>query len=178
MANRPAGSYGDWGISFRDAGNEIGTASGTAGVVFGDDDDSNIASQLTLFNTFLATIVALTLGSVEKAEYINTAESISTVPTNGAARELKLFTMYECTFTGKRYSLTIPTLNPTIPLYVQNASVKDAVRVDSPGTITAYIAAFNAFVKAPDVPFNVGTGLYLYDPAVTVIGLRVVGRNN
>lgn len=178
MANRVVGLYGDWGLSFRDAGNEIGTVGGTARAVFGADDDSNVGAQQALWDAFWAAVDAITLGTLEKRSYFNVRETAVVTPTNGAARELKLLTIYECTATGKRYRLTIPTLDPTIPEYINNVSVKDAVVLDSPSTITDYITAFNAFVVAPDIPASVVDGTYATNPACTVIGLRVVGRNN
>lgn len=173
--SRAIGLYGDWSLSFLDAGNETGTMSGTARVVVGADDDSNLAAQIALWDAFRTKVTALVLGSIEKASYVNTAIAVSAPPTNGAARELKLLTIYQCTATGKRYSVSLPTLTPTIPLYIQNVSVKDAVRVDSPTAITEYITAFNNFVVAPDIPWN--GSAYAVNPAITVLGLRVVGRN-
>lgn len=174
--SRPIGEYGDWDVSVLDAGNEIGRMSGTARVVFGADDDSNIAAQTTLFNTFLAATAAIRLGSLQKTVYVSTQVYNNAVPTNGATRELKLLAMYRCTATGKRYSLTVPTLNPALPQYVQNVSVRDAVLTSAPSQITDWITAFNAFVVAPDIPFS--GGVYATNPACTIIGLRVVGRNN
>lgn len=174
--SRPTGLYGDWNLSYLDAGNEIGTMKGVGRVVVGDDDDSNIEAQDTLWDAFVTATQALVLGARVTARYVNTHQNVPSVPTNGATRELKLLAMYRCTLTGKRYTLTVPTLSPTIPLYVQNVSVKDAVRVDAPSQITAWITAFNAFVIAPDIPYNLGA--YATDPACTIIGLRVVGRNN
>jgi len=174
--SRPIGLYGDWSSSYLDAGNEIGTMRGTARVVVGDDDDSNIASQNDLWDDFLIATAALVLGTNVQTSYINVGHSAPTPPTNGAARELKLLVMYRCAATGKRYSLSIPTLNPTLPLYVQNVSVRDAVRTDAPTEIANFITAFNLFVVAPDIPYL--SGAYAINPAVGVIGLRVVGRNN
>jgi len=175
--SRPNGYYGDWLISLRDAGNEIGTVTGVATAVDGDDTGSNLGTQQGLWATFYAAVAALCLGVVVKREYYVTQHLSPALPTNGAARELKLLTLYQCTATGKRYSLAIPTLNPALPAYINNVSVKDAVQTTTPSQITDYIAAFNAFVKAPDIPSD-GDGTYATDPAVTVIGLRVVGRNN
>jgi len=174
--SRGNGFYGDWSLSFRDAGNEIGTMSGTATAIDGDDNSSNLGTQQGLFVDFYTAVAALALGAVVSRSYYVEQILSPALPTNGAARELKLLTLYKCTATGKRYSLTLPTLNPTIPQYVDNVSVKDAVIVTAPATITAYIAAFNAFVKAPDIPSD-GDGVYATNPACTVIGLRVVGRN-
>ncbi len=173
---RVAGYYGDWSMTFRDAGNEYSSFSGTAIAIDGDDNSSNLGAQQGLWATFISATNALVLGNPSKRSYYVTQDIAAALPTNGAARETKLMVIYQCTATGKRYNMTLPTLNPTIPLYVDNISVKDAVRTDSPSTITAFIAAFNAFVVAPDIPSN-GDGVYATNPACTVVGLRVVGRN-
>jgi len=175
--SRPAGYYGDWSISLRDAGNEIGTVKGCAKGIDGDNDGSNLGTQQGLWATFYAKVSALCLGVTTKREYYITQDIVTTLPTNGAARELKLLVMYQCTATGKRYSLALPTLNPTLPQYINNISVKDAVLTSAPSQVTEFITAFNAFVVAPDIPSD-GDGAYATDPACTVIGLRVVGRNN
>jgi len=175
--SRPAGYYGDWSLSYRDAGNETGTVRGCAIAIDGDDTGSNLGTQQGLWATFYAAVNALVLGNPVKREYYVTQDVANTLPTNGSTRELKLLTMYQCTATGKRYSLAIPTLNSTLPQYINNVSVKDAVLTSAPSQVTAYIAAFNAFVVAPDHPSD-GDGEYAINPACTVIGLRVVGRNN
>lgn len=175
--SRPNGFYGDFVISKLDAGNELGTISGTAVAVDGDNTGSNLGTQTGLLAAFRAAVDAITLGGTKKVSYYVTQELSPALPTNGAARELKLLVQYQCTATGKRYTLTIPTLDPTIPAYVNNINVKDAVRMDSPATIVNLITAFNNFVVAPDIPSD-GDGTYATNPACTVIGLRVVGRNS
>jgi len=175
--SRPNGFYGDWKLGYLDAGNEIGVMQGTAIAIDGDDNSSNLGAQTGLFATFRAAVDALTLGNTKSADYYVSQVLSPAVPTNGAAREFKLLVIYQCTATGKRYTMTVPTLDPSIPLYVQNVSVKDAVRTDSPAAITTFISAFNAFVVAPDIPSD-GDGTYEVSPACTVLGLRVVGRNN
>jgi len=173
--SRPAGLYGDFDATYMDAGNEAGRMQGTARVVTGDDDDSNIATQVTLFDTFMTRVNALVLGDLARQRYVNENTSNWSQPTNGAARETKLLVQYQCTLTGKRYTMSIPTLNPTLPDYVVNVNAKDVVLMTAPTEITQFITAFNAFVVAPDIPWN-GTA-YAVDPACTVVGLKVVGRN-
>jgi len=175
MSDRPFGNYGDWSISYLDAGNETGTMSGVARVVQGDDDDSNIATQIALWDTFVTRSNALKLGDLTKAEYVFTNTSSADQPTNGANRELKLLVQYQNTTTGKRYKLTLPTLNGTIPVYVENVNARDVIRMDTPTAITQFITAFNAFVVDPQIP-NIA-GAYAVDPTIEVIGLKVVGRN-
>lgn len=171
MASRPFGLYGDWGLSYLDAGNETGSMRGVGRVLTA----ANFDAQIALWDAFVAAVNAITLGDLIQSSYGNTNVSNASLPTNGAARETKLLVMYQCTATGKRYTLTIPTLNPTIPEYIDNVSVKDAIVTDSPTTIATLVSTFEAFVVAPDIP-NVA-GSYATDPTIEVIGLRVVGRN-
>jgi len=175
--SKPLGYYGEWSLSFLDAGNETGTVTGCGVAIDGDDTGSNLGTQQGLFAAFYDAVAAIVLGAASKREYYVTQILDATLPTNGAAREVKLLTIYKCTATGKKYELSIPTLNPALPTYINNYSVKDAVSLAAPGGITAYITAFNNFVVAPDIPSN-GDGVYATNPACTVIGLRVVGRNN
>jgi len=173
--SRPLGLYGDFDATWMDAGNEAGRMQGTARVVIGTDAASNIATQVALWDTFRGAADALTLGALARHDYVNENTVAWTQPTNGAARETKLLVQYRCTATAKLYTMTIPTLDPTIPDYVINVNAKDVILMTSPGTITAFVAAFNAFVVAPDIP-NIA-GVYATDPACTVIGLKVVGRS-
>jgi len=173
--SRPAGLYGDFDATFMDAGNEAGRMAATARVVVGADDDSNIAAQVALFDTFMTRVGALVLGDLARQRYVNENVSNWAQPTNGAARETKLLVQYQCTLTGKRYTMTIPTLNPTLPDYVLNVNAKDVILLSAPVEITQFVTAFNAFVVAPDIPWD-GTE-YAIDPACTVVGLKVVGRN-
>jgi len=173
--SRPAGLYGDFSITLMDAGNEAGILKGTARAVVGADDDSNIDTQVDLFDAFLTRVDALALGVTARQQYVNENTVAWTQPTNGAARETKLLVQYRCTATGKRYTLTLPTLNPTLPIYVLNINAKDVIRMDTPSEITTFVTAFNNFVVAPDIPSV--AGVYATDPACVVVGLKVVGRN-
>jgi len=172
---RPAGLYGDFDATFYDAGNEPGRMGATARVVTGLDDDSNLATQVALFDTFMTRVDALVLGDLARQRYVNENTSNWTQPTNGAAREFKLLVQYQNVLTGARHTMTIPTLDPSIPEYVLNINAKDVIRMDTPTAITQFISAFNAFVVDPQIPWD-GTE-YAIDPACVVVGLKVVGRN-
>jgi hypothetical protein len=171
MASRAFGLYGDWSLSYLDAGNERGSMRGVGAVLTA----ANFDAQIALWDTFVSTINAITLGDLVESQYGNANVSNASLPTNGAARETKLLTMYQCIATGKRYTLTVPTLDPTIPQYIDNVSVKDAILTTAPTSIANYVTAFEAFVVAPDIP-NL-SGSYATDPEIEVIGLKVVGRN-
>lgn len=175
MASRMFGLYGDFGASWLDAGNEVGTMRGTARVVTGTDADSNLETQVDLFDAFMTAVDAVTLGDLIHQEYVNTQVSNASQPTNGANRELKLLVQYQNVLTGKRFTMTIPTLDPTIPVYVININAKDVIQVDEPSAIVNLVTAFNNFVVDPSIPFD-GTE-YAVDPEIEVIGLKVVGRN-
>lgn len=163
----PAGIYQPIDISFRDAGNEIGHMSFFGALIADSDDTGNIEGLNTALATFLTKAAAVANGSLAKVVYVHEHIYMTTQPTNGAAREIKLLIQFQDNTTGKSFNTTLPTLNPDIPVYVINKNVKDAVRVDTPAAITELITAFQALAKAPE------TG-----NAVTVVGLRVVGRNN
>lgn len=170
MSSRISGVYQDGSISFVDAGGEIGTMNFSSTVITED----NIVAQSALFDTFVAAAETLTLGNVTKVQWVNTEILPNTRPTNGAARETKLLVQYQNTQTGKRYTMTLPTLNPVLPVYSDNINAIDVVLTSTPAAITGFIVAFNAFVKDPSVPLALVGDIA---PAVTVVGLKVVGRN-
>lgn len=150
-------------ISFRDAGNEV-----SAFRVFGTVlTAANAVAKEALWSTLVTAAEALALGTPVHERYLNDEIYSYDLPTNGAARELKLLVQYIDATTSKRLTCTLPTLDPTIPAYVANINARDVVQIDTPDAITGFIAAFNAFVVNPE------TG-----NACTVIGLKVVGRNN
>lgn len=160
----PAGTRNPATISYRDAGNEIGTFRCYGADITAENRDA----QETLFTALVNAADAITLGNRTKTSYISVTTVATTQPTNGAARELKLLVQYQNTTNGARYTCALPTLDPTIPAYVQNINARDVVRLDSPSAITTFITAFNAFAVDPVNNTD----------AVAVIGLKVVGRRN
>lgn len=160
----PAGSYQPFEVAYLDAGNEIGRAQGYGAIV----DAGTFAAREAAWAAFLSAMDAIVLGARKKDRYND--ESLYTVaqPTNGAARELKLLVQCQNTVTGRPYHFTVPTIDPTIPDYVANVNAKDAVQLDSPTEIADFITATEDFVRDPLAPTN----------GCTVIGLKVVGRNN
>jgi len=159
-----AGTYQPFEITYYDAGNEPSTFRCYGVVITAANHDAKV----TLANTLISAADALALGANAKSVYASEVIANWTQPTNGAARELKLLVQYKDATTGKRYTCTLPTLDPTIPEYIQNINVRDAIAVDSPSEISDFVAAFEAFAVPPD---NQGH-------AVQVVGLRVVGRSN
>jgi len=163
----PAGSYQPLEISFRDAGNEIGTMRFYATPLDISDDAGNIEELNTLFTTLQTKIAAVVLGAKTRSQYINETLFTTTQPTNGAARELKLFVQLQNFTSGRQLGFTIPTLNGTIPAYIVNKNVKDAISLTTPTSIVDLIDAIEAIAVDP-----------IDGGDVVVVGLRVVGRNN
>jgi hypothetical protein len=158
----PAGTYGLAEASFRDAGNEIGKMKLYGATLSAGD----FAAQQTAWGALMTAVNALVLGVETRRVYGNEVLYSTTQPTNGAAREIKLLVQAQDDTNGQRMYVTIPTIDPTIPSYVENINAKDVVRVDTPAAITDFISAFEAFAVNP----RTGNGLL-------VVGLKVVGRS-
>lgn len=163
----PPGTRNKASISYRDAGNEIGTFS----CIGADITAANRDAQETLFTALVNAADALTLGARTKTDYISQTTVATTQPTNGAAREFKLLIQYQVSTganAGARWTCTLPTLDKDKVSYVQNINAKDVVDPTVGTELLAFIDAFEAFAVDP---MN-GTG------EVVVVGLKVVGRNN
>lgn len=159
----PPGSYQPATISYRDAGNEIGTAQFYGPTLTAANHDAKVA----LWATLLTATDALLLGRRCKDVYNDESLYAYGQPTNGAARELKLLVQYQDAVNGQQMTMTLPTLDPALPSYVENINARDVVLIDEPTEVTDWIAAFEAFAVNPR------TG-----NAVNVTGMKVVGRNS
>lgn len=158
----PPGGYQPASISYLDAGNEIGTMRFFGGSLTA----GNIVAKTALWATLLTAADALALGNRVKDQYNDESRYAVSQPTNGAAREVKLLVQFKDATTGEKMTTSLPTLDPALPDYVINVNARDVILLDSPVEVTDFIAAFEAFAVNPR------TG-----NAVTVIGLKIVGRN-
>ena len=156
------GTYQPAEISYRDAGNEIGSCRFFGAVI----SAGNIVAKTALWATLLTATDAITLGARTKDVYNDETIYGTTQPTNGAARETKLLVQFQDVTTGAKMSTSIPTLDPTLPDYVINVNAFDVVELGTPTEIADFIDAFEAFAVNP-----------LTGNAVVVVGLKVVGRN-
>jgi len=159
----PAGSHSPAEVSYLDAGNEVGTVRFFGKTITAANHDAQVA----LWATLLTKMDGIALGARLKDRYNDETTYTVAQPSNGAAREFKLLVQMRNSVTGRRFTFTIPTLNPALVEYVQNISAKDAVLIDSPQAIADFVTAAEAFVVDPLGEAN----------AVTVIGLKAVGRN-
>lgn len=159
----PAGSRSPWEVGYLDAGNEVGRAQGYGKTLTA----ANFDAQTALYATLLSTMDAITLGARQRDRYNDETTYTVSKPTNGAAREYKLLVQMRNTVTGRRFTFTVPTLDPTIPSFIDNISAKDAIELTTPLSISNFIDAVEAFVVDP----------YSEADACAVIGLKAVGRN-
>lgn len=159
----PAGSRSPATISYLDAGNEIGVAKFHGKTITAANHDAQVA----LWSTLLSATDAITLGARLKDTYNDETTYLVSKPTNGAAREYKLLVQMRNSVTGRRWTFTVPTLDPTVPSFIDNISARDAIELTTPQAIADFITAVEAFVVDPLAEAN----------AVAVIGLKAVGRN-
>lgn len=132
-------------LSIRDAGNEPGTFKVWGTVLTA----GNFAAKRALWATLWAAAMALVLGAKTQTNYGDQENYDWVQPTNGAAREIALRVRYKDSTTGARFTVKLPTVDPTIPDYVVNADARDVVLITSPAAITDFVTAFNAFVVNP-----------------------------
>lgn len=159
----PAGTYSPASISFADAGNERASMHLWGKLITAANHDA----QQSLFATLITKVNAVVLGAHVSDSYAHQNLVNWSKPTNGAARELALLVKYRDTTTGVTYTCKIPTVDPTIPVYLDNISARDAIDMTTPTAITDLITAFEAFAVNPLAPAN----------AIAVIGLKVVRGN-
>lgn len=160
MMSLPNGTYAPATMSFIDAGMESASLSVYGKVLTA----ANFDAQVGLFGDLKDAVAAIVLGQIWKQQYGNSTQVAKVRPTNGAAREIGLRVKWSDDTTGETYTDIIPTIDPTIPAYDDNADSRDAVLVSTPSTITDLITAWEAFVVNPLHPAN----------AISVIGLSVV----
>ncbi len=146
-------------LSLRDAGNEAAAFSIYGAVLTA----GNFAAQQTAWGLVVTDAMALVLGAKATTNYGNKIDYIWEQPTNGAAREIALLIQAADAVTGQRLQAKLPTLDPTIPDYVENINARDVIELGSPDAIATFITDLEAFWKSPY------TG-----NSVTVRGLKVV----
>lgn len=123
-----------------------------------------IAGFLTQFGALRDAIAAITLGTVQKEKWVGDDTVLSnTIPANVfAQRELKALVLYEGDTSQKKFSIEIPTFDPT------GRMIPGTDLVDLSNTeVAAFVAAFEAVARTPDSDTE----------TVTVLEIRLVGRN-
>ncbi len=152
-------------ISGIDAGNEAWSF-GFYGPILTAGNFAAKTALLTAADQLLDKVKALILGAVKTTDYGNEIHYSYTQPVNGAAREIALGIQCKDGTTQERFSYRLPTLDPTIPVYILNINAKDAVDPSTPAAMTDFIAAFEALAVSP-----------ITGNPLSVIGVKVVRGN-
>lgn len=147
-----------------DQSDEVGTMT----VYTGPITVGTIGSYLSQWGALKTAINALVLGAPKRETLVIDSTDFAPVrPTNTMAqREFGLRVSYRGNTTGKKYSVTIPSYDGS-----KITALKDEVIITAPGVtseVTAFINAFQTLCKSPDDDTE----------AVTVLGIKIVGRNS
>jgi hypothetical protein len=131
---------------------------------------ASVAGYLTDLGTFRTATDNLTLGTIEREQWVGDNTLISNIlPTDpDAQRERKGLVTYVGNTTSKLYTLTIPTirtkaLDGTTSLLTPGTDLFDL----SAGLVAAWVAEFEGLARTPDNDTE----------TVTVQSIRLVGRN-
>lgn len=124
----------------------------------------SIAGFLTSFGNLRDAIDTITLGEMHKEQWIGDTTVLSNdIPTNAfAQRELKWLVSYKGNTTNKKFTVEIPTADPTDRL-VPGTDLADLTNTD----IADFVTAFEAHCRTPDSDTE----------NVTVLKMTLVGRN-
>lgn len=163
------GTYHPAEISYWDKSKEVGRF-GVYGVPV---TEGNFAAQSALWAPLVTATNGITAGLIRSARWVNEVVSNANPEQDSidqsASREIKLLVQFIDNTTQKRLTSTVPTLDLTKVTYLPQA--RDFVAItDAQGAseeIQAFVSAFEGYV------INPATG-----NAVTIVGLKVVGRNN
>ena len=160
------GGTQQFNLSYRDATGEIGSMK----VYFDEITVLSLPGLLTNLGDFSSATDAITLGVRAKESWGEVTVVSNDVPTNPAAqREAKLLVQYQGVTTEKPYTLTIPSIDFSVLVFLPGGG--DAVAYTSANgasaAIIAWVEAFEALASAPDNESE----------NVVVTGMRFVGRN-
>ncbi len=162
------GTYHPSSITFWDKSREKGTMEVYGIPVTG----ANLVAVSTLWAAVVSASIALANGLLYSQRWVNLFIANAYPPdddiTQEAVREIGLKVLYIDSTTQKKLEATLPTLNLSLVTYLSQA--KDFVAVtEAQGAgaeVVAFVGAFEGFVVNP----NTGN-------SVTVVGLKVVGKN-
>ena len=169
---RGNGTYQPVELTYWDKSQEVGRfevygAVVTASIV--DTDVVNWDEQNVLFAALVTKANGMVLGLPRSTRFVNeviiNANPDKSDINQSALREIKLQVKYIDNTTQKAYSVTLPTLDLSKVEYLPVVG-DDAVSIVAPTAMSQFVAAFEAYVVAPD------TG-----NSVTVREASVIGRN-
>lgn len=176
MAGLGNGTYHPSEISYWDKSLEVGTFRVYGAVVTATIDDDavvNFTDQSTKWAALVTAANAIGLGLVRSARWVNevitNANPAQSAVNQGASREIKLLIQYQDNTTQKRLTATFPALNLAKVTYLPQAGDFVAITDDqgAGAEIVAFVTAFQNYVVNPAT-----------NNPVTIVGLKVVGRNS
>lgn len=153
--------------TFRDATEEVSTVT-----MYADEITAvSLPGLLTAIGAMTTALEGITLGELAKQTWGEQTVVSNDVPSDPSAqRESKLLVQYRGATTQKPYTLTIPTIDYSVLVFLPGAG--DAVAFTAANgastEIQAFVTAFEADWHAPDDEAE----------AVEVTGMRFVGRNS
>lgn len=170
------GTYHPSSITFWDKSKELSTFRGYGRVVTAtivSTDVVNFTAQSVAWAAVVSAANALTIGLIQKQNWVNevlvNANPDASDINQLATRETKLLIQSIDSTTQKRLTNTLPTLDLSLVTYLPQA--KDFVAITTEqgaGTeVTDFVSAFEAYFVNPET-----------SNALTIVGLKVVGRNN
>jgi hypothetical protein len=123
-----------------------------------------IAGFLSAFGDFQGATDAIVKGTRIRDEWVGDRTTLAAAAPSDefAQRELKWLVTYEGSTSHKKFTLTIPTADPTGRL-VAGTDLADLTNTD----IAAWVTKFEAIAKSPDSDTE----------GVNVLSIRLVGRN-
>jgi len=133
----------------------------------------NFTAQATLWAAVITASLALSRGLIYASQFVNLSINNAYPETSDidqeAVREIKLLIQYIDSVTQKRLTATLPCLNLSLVTYLPQAKDFVAITTEQGATseVTDFVSAFEGYAVNPQ------TG----NPA-TIVGLKVVGRNN
>lgn len=147
-------------ITFLDYSNETSSMS----VYNGSVTALTIAAFLTQLGALRTASDAITLGTVSGQSWVGDKDILAASPPTNvfAQRELKWLVSYENAVSHKKYTLEIPTADPTGRL-IAGTDRADLANTD----IAAWVTAFEAMARSPENDVD----------GVNVLSITLVGRN-
>jgi len=125
---------------------------------------ANYATNLGLITALQNALLAITLGNIASRAIAAEQTDINdtAVANQFAQRELKALVVYEGDTSGIKYTIEIPTFDPTGRM-IAGTDLIDLTDTE----VAAFVAAFEAIARTPNSDTE----------TVTVLEMRLVGRN-
>lgn len=170
------GTYHPSSITFWDKSKELSSLRVFGRVVtatYVDPDVVNFTAQSVAWAALVSASMALAIGLIQKQNWVNEV-IVNANPAVGdidqlATRETKLLIQAIDTTTQKRLTATLPTLDLSLVTYLPQAGDFVAITTGQGASmeVTDFVTAYQNYAVNPET-----------NNMLTIVGLKVVGRNN